>query len=545
MKLTQHDIGGEIISILTKGMYADPKDALREYVQNGVDANATEIAIKIRLNNIVIQDNGIGMDKIVMRKAIRLGVSDKNPGKSVGFMGIGLYSSFHLCERLTILSKISGQTPNKLIFEFKEMREILENQKETRIISEESTSQVALLSLMEEHIHLSELAENDFPSTGTRVELSGLDAEFFESLSKFEEVAEYLEKSIPLPFSPSFTNGPKIQQYISDKCKEHSAEFKLVNLKLQINTREELIYRPYKDSDFNPEPLDPNFKELNNAGEFFGIAWGCLNKANEVIKNEKVRGFLIKKQGFTIGTRNNLLSTFGAKFFNRYVGEFIVVHPRLLPNGARSDFEYSALRTILKKTFEDVANAYNFDANQHQEIEKAEIELDKLIGLYRKTKGEFNGIASNKDLLLSTYSDLSKIHRAYENRAKSEWKIKQDRKKDSDEIIKRFTELLNEMSELLTQKKVQSKKGPQKNKAQIALELKNAPTAHNHKEPQPNNLVEVVELIGIPFNQDVQQIFLLLDEQYLRPSAKNEDDYVKKLMKLKEDIEDLLSESEE
>jgi HSP90 family molecular chaperone len=39
MKLSQNDIGGEIISIITKGMYTDPKDALREYVQNGVDAN--------------------------------------------------------------------------------------------------------------------------------------------------------------------------------------------------------------------------------------------------------------------------------------------------------------------------------------------------------------------------------------------------------------------------------------------------------------------------------------------------------------------------
>ena len=69
MKLTQHDIGGEIISILTKGMYADPKDALREYVQNGVDANAKTIDIKIRQNNIIIEDTGDGMDKTSMRKA--------------------------------------------------------------------------------------------------------------------------------------------------------------------------------------------------------------------------------------------------------------------------------------------------------------------------------------------------------------------------------------------------------------------------------------------------------------------------------------------
>src|ERR1700742_1205565 len=98
MKLTQHDIGGAIISILTKGMYADPKDALREYVQNSVDANSKTIEIKIRQNNVVIKDNGDGMDASIMRKAIRLGISDKNPKSSVGFMGIGIYSAFHLCD---------------------------------------------------------------------------------------------------------------------------------------------------------------------------------------------------------------------------------------------------------------------------------------------------------------------------------------------------------------------------------------------------------------------------------------------------------------
>ena len=58
IKLTKHDIGAEIISILTKGMYFDPRDALREYVQNGIDANAQNIEIKIRGNSIVVEDDG-------------------------------------------------------------------------------------------------------------------------------------------------------------------------------------------------------------------------------------------------------------------------------------------------------------------------------------------------------------------------------------------------------------------------------------------------------------------------------------------------------
>jgi len=546
MKLTQHDIGGEIISILTKGMYADPKDALREYVQNGVDANASSIAIKIRQNNIVLEDTGTGMDKIAMRKAVRLGISDKNPKKAVGFMGIGLYSSFHLCDKLTIYSRVDNQKPNRLEFEFKNMRGLLEAQKEARIESDNNVPvQVALLSLMEENTHLSELLESDFPTVGTRVELSGLDTDFFESLSKFEEVADYLEKSIPLPFSPSFKYGTEIQNYISEECRKHNAEFKIVNLTLQINTRTEQLYRPYKDSDFNPAPMPPNYKELQAGDEFFGIAWACINKSTEVIKNDTVRGFLLKKQGFTIGTRNNLLSTFGAKFFNRYVGEIIVVHPKVLPNGARSDFEYSGLRTLLKKTIEDVAASYNSDANKHQEIEKAEIELDKLIQQYRKIRAEFNSIASNKDQLLTTYRDVTKAYNAYEKRHISGWKIKEERQKDSEEIVKLFGGLVNEISELIIQKKIQTKKGQAKNKNQIAIELDSAPTAHEHREPEPHTLVEVVELIGIPFNEEIRQVFQYLDEQYLKPQTKNSEDYSSHLKKIKNEIEELFSQNDE
>lgn len=544
MKLTQHDIGGEIISILTKGMYADPKDALREYVQNGVDANAKSIDIKIRQNNIIIQDTGNGMNKVSMRKAVRLGVSDKNPKKAVGFMGIGLYSSFHLCDKLTIFSKVDAQNPNKLEFYFKVMRDILDAQKEARIDNKEGVSdQVALLALMEDNTSLTELTEVEFPTVGTRVELSGLDPAFFDSISKFEEVADYLEKAIPLPFSPDFKYGQQIQNHISAVCKSHNAEYKLINLKLQINAREEQLFRPYKDSYFNPEPMPPIFKELNSPLGFLGIAWGCLNSLNEVIKNDEIRGFLIKKQGFTIGTRNNLLGIFGAKFFNRYVGEFIIVHPKILPNGARSDFEYSPLRTVLYKVLQDTANEYNSDANRHQEIVKAQIELDKLIQLYRQTKAQIGGIASNRDLLLDSYRTISKAHDSFKRRYDSEWRIKPERKEDAKEILNLVSKLVQEISDLLIQKRFE-KRQQQKTRSEVANELKEAPVPQEHQEPQPNSLVEVIELIGIPFNNEIRQVLNLFDEQFVKPSSKNDANYLDILKRLKGDIEDLFSEND-
>ena len=204
MKINRSDIGAEVISILTKGMYPDPKDALREYVQNGVDADAKNINIKIRQNSIIVDDDGYGMDYQVLRSAIRVGISEKNPSKNVGFMGIGIYSSFHLCDKLTIYSRGKENIPNKLEIDFGSMKAVLEDQKEKRIKGKIKTEDlIDLQSFLENHISLSEnrkLTDEEFPTQGTRVELTGLETEFYSALSDFEEVAEYLRNVIPLHF---------------------------------------------------------------------------------------------------------------------------------------------------------------------------------------------------------------------------------------------------------------------------------------------------------------------------------------------------------
>ena len=235
MKLNKYDIGGEIISILTKGMYPDPKDALREYIQNGVDAVAKNINLKVRQDSIVVEDNGNGMNQDMMRKAIRVGISEKNPTKNVGFMGIGIYSSFHLCDKLTIFSRGSEDIPNKLEMDFGGMRATLVEQKEKRLNEETKADElIGLQSLLEQFITVSEngqVSNNEFPDKGTRVELTGLETEFYSALSNFSEVAEYLRSVIPLHFDKTnFTYAEQIEKEISKICSEHNQKFEIINL---------------------------------------------------------------------------------------------------------------------------------------------------------------------------------------------------------------------------------------------------------------------------------------------------------------------------
>ena len=56
------DVGPKTIPYLAEGLYPDPRDPIREYVQNAVDAKATDVAILVSGDSITIENNGEGMD---------------------------------------------------------------------------------------------------------------------------------------------------------------------------------------------------------------------------------------------------------------------------------------------------------------------------------------------------------------------------------------------------------------------------------------------------------------------------------------------------
>lgn len=105
IKFSKQDIGGEILPILTTGLYRNKLDTLREYIQNAIDAKCKKIEVVIDPDTIMVEDDGIGMTFDEARKAIKLGISEKNPTENVGFRGIGIYSAYNLCDKLDIYTR--------------------------------------------------------------------------------------------------------------------------------------------------------------------------------------------------------------------------------------------------------------------------------------------------------------------------------------------------------------------------------------------------------------------------------------------------------
>jgi hypothetical protein len=549
IKMTKHDIGAEIISILTKGMYFDPRDALREYVQNAIDANAQNIGIKIRGNSIVVEDDGCGMDEETMRKAVRIGISDKNPNVDVGFRGIGIYSSFHLCENLCIYSRPkTDNIPYLLSFDFKKMREILHQQQAARLKGDLTGDQlIDLQSLIEKHIEFKILNTNKFLKVGTRVEMINLDPNFFKSLTKFDEVAEYLRQVVPLHFHPEkFKWSKKIENKISEICREYKTEFKLVSLTLQVNTQIEKLYRPYTDECFIGEPLEPHFKEVKIRGYFFGVGWGCLNPVRRKISDRELRGFLIKKQGFAIGKRINIAKYFRrTTYFDRYIGEIIVVHPELLPNAPRTDFEISSLRVLFYEALSGIATEYNVIADKYQEYTKGDEQLDEAIKKLKEIESKISFYAENTEQLVNIIMNVRKIHEEINGRLGRKV-LREERIAEARDVVRSAKALEREIQRFISQARERGKvKRKGKTPEVKSIErIKKLPEVKDKElfEKPPENLVEIFDILDISVSKQVKTILELIDEKFIQALASNKTEYLSILKNLKDEIEDVLTE---
>lgn len=546
MKITKHDIGAEVISILTRGMYPDPRDALREYVQNAVDAKSINIQIKIRHNSIVVIDDGVGMDEKTLRKAIRVGISDKNPNKDVGFMGIGIYSAFHLCNKLNIYTRTHSGFPLLLSFNFQKMRDILDSQKNLQSNEEiDSDDLIDLQSLLEDSIEFKKLKDSDYVNIGTRIEIMELDPIFYKSLSDFEDVSEYLQLTIPLHFDENnFKWAKEIEKQIKRISKKNNAEFQLVHLNLQVNNRKEDLFRPYiNDEFFNSDPRKPKFIEIKKDGLFFGVAWGCLNNARKKITDSELRGFILKKQGFSIGTRKNLIKYFGRNtYFDRWMGEIIITHNKLLPNAARNDLQYSDLRDLFYESLSDVASEFNEEAHDFQEFSLGDEQIDEAAIELNELNKSFSSFSENPDELLNILVKIRNTANKIERRI-DRHSVREERIKDANKIIKLSRDLEESIRyriEFISKEKRKYSKKEKEKPKKISSKL-NKMNINEVQLKEYESLKELLDELDLELNDEWIKVIDLLDDKFISGSTKTKNEYKEVLQNLKIELEELFN----
>ena len=369
------EVGGELLDILSRGLYTDAKDALREYVQNSVDAHANNVHITIDGPVVTVRDDGDGMDFDTLRRARRLGASDKGVQFNVGFRGIGIYASFGMCETLTIQTH-QANAPELLILRmhFGEMSRVLERDRDAP-----KRSSIALTDLLFEH---TDFLRTDFTGDHndqfTMVRLEGLQPEYRSQLSNLSKVHEYLLSTLPVLF-PETGYGSDVNQWMRDTLKLNP-----INVVLRVGKDPEVVVAPQLAVRVH-EPQSGYIKDADDRKLAF--MWYALSSTREQLSADHVAapdsdvgGFLLKIKGFTLGARSNvkpLWPLVGARaLYHHYTGEIHVLDGAgVIPNAARNDLEAGHPRDVLYRYLQDKFAVLNSEADVAQQLLKIREDL--------------------------------------------------------------------------------------------------------------------------------------------------------------------------
>ncbi|NQU04645.1 MAG: ATP-binding protein [Calditrichaeota bacterium] len=502
------DIGAELLPIITQGLYSNPLDTLREYIQNGIDAGTKSIDIRISSDVISVRDYGSGMSPEKASESRRLGISLKNPMEHVGFRGIGIYSAFNVCNELNIYTKASGNTPIKVVFNFWKMKELLKEEEERRKLNL-SPSQY-LEKLLNQTVKVEEDESDQISDNGTLVILKGIENTVYKNFINVVAVKDYLESVVPLPFHPEF----KYREIIEERFNQE--DYGTIELNLKMNGKSEQLYRPYRNDVFtNLKGNKPEFKKLGN----FGFAWFCFNDARKYLDSKKLRGYLIRKFNFAVGDRNYMLQYFGrAVHNNRSTGEIIVTNKNLIPNAARNDFESGALTDEFKKQLAKLASAIQAHGDKLQSIYKSEEVLAEIsswvfpiVKRIPNIERDVNGLLKS-NVILTTYRNQLKLHSTilkvnkpeqYENTSNA-----------IDQGLQQITTILNENREKEKKKASNRKKRIQQAKQTFSK----APDDEDLKRLNeiPKKIVEVAESFNIEVNDSIIVLLDYLDNEIIK-----------------------------
>jgi hypothetical protein len=348
--LPEAGIGGELLNILSKGLYTNPLDAIREYVQNSIDANADEVEIQITGNSVWILDWGDGMARDELLQAREFGVSYKSIEENVGFRGIGIYSGFDLCERLVIRTKTHlDDYEHVLEFEFGKMRRFLDSAR-----LDPSRPAIPLSDLLSKNIYYRfERSSQANQGSFTIIQLEDLSNSHIHKLSDVKEMTNYILRNLPVRFNTGFKYADRIE----NELRRNVPGYKSARIVLRIeNNPPVYVEKP------NIEKLeDPVTGFITDSkGKRLAFYWACLTSVSEAISSRKppeadFAGLVYKLKGFTIGDRQHLMRHFTRKqLYTWWTGEIYITNPEIIPTSARDDFEAGPAKDALEAAVRDV-----------------------------------------------------------------------------------------------------------------------------------------------------------------------------------------------
>jgi hypothetical protein len=418
--------GSGILESLTSGLYTDNSNCIREYIQNALDAfkdidDETKLKIEVSFinngNTITIRDYGSGMNYDELYTAMKVGYSNKDVAKDIGWRGIGIYSGVPNFSKIIIATKKENG---------KKYMTSIDTNRFLNLANERTKS---LREVIEECVE--DIREEDDPDfkPGTLITLQDIKINqkpYFE-----EEAIKYrIIRTVPLKLAESL---------FKEKIKSFLENVGIEEPKVHIyfkgsNGKSEELFRPIiNDSLFDPDSFSHYIHKDSNGNPIFAI-WIVTSKYNKEIERGSLKneipqykrihhGIIYKKKLMTIGrfdapeiTVRNLYT--GAFNFWNY-GEIHILSDKILENTNRENFEninpeteefFNAVSEILRQI--QILNRQKSVSDKIDKIDKIKklIEkgkFDKAKKMIKKLKSSMEGQINRPDHeLLKEYSEI-------------------------------------------------------------------------------------------------------------------------------------------
>jgi hypothetical protein len=321
VKFTDEAFGAKLLEAITAGLYDGNLNCLREYVQNCIDSGADRVDVYFENSRtvLVIEDNGCGMDKRELEKALQPGRSEK-PTTAIGWRAIGIWSGVPTCRRIVIITKKRNHPKLRVQIDADKLRQQYNLTIPAAKVLTDVTGDIEELEIGGD-----ESIENSQFTTIRLEEILPNQRSIFTE----DAVREYLSTTVPAPFDTGkFTLGKEINKKLAEndvKIKETPIFFE----------KRQIFRPPYSDDIFFSKIIEKKFFVKN---ETVAYGWLLSSKDNRKLDLPN-RGIHFKKKGFTIGDEN-LVSNLHTGNYNQWqYGEIHIITEALKENAPRNNFE--------------------------------------------------------------------------------------------------------------------------------------------------------------------------------------------------------------
>lgn len=454
-------IGAFVLETLTTGMYRNPLDALREYIQNAFDsirAGEREGLVKlgsgrIRLcisekeGTLSLKDNGMGVAvSDIAARLVNIGMSAKSLETDAGFRGIGRLAGLAYCDKLVFRTQSNGEKlVSTVTFDAQALKEAMSPR--NREVEE-------LAQVVDKHVtHTTEEVRKK--DHFFEVVMHGINPSGSVFLTQ-KDVRAYLEQVAPLPLdTQSFHYSRDFYNWVE----KAGVALPEVHVVIDTNDTSYELFKPYKKITYSTAQgkhrVHVNqllfFPEDATKNSPFWI-WYADTNCPGIIGNDAVAGLRLRRSNIAIGLSERMTDVFRlasesyARFNRYFMGEVHIQDPSVVPNAHRDDFEETPEWIAIREQLVEFAKersreAYALSEGRNADMEKLLSNADKQLD--EVAKKQRTGLASKAEqerLENSIGKQISKLECAMKaDRSEEERKRLTVKRKELEEARKRIS----------------------------------------------------------------------------------------------------------